>query len=150
MLTTTIKYDNHTADDSIESKSCNPRELSQQAAIIHQSLLLFFLALQPNAGYGLLVSRGFLITQNDAPQSVGLLWTSDQPVTETSTWQHNTHNKNFRTHNRSRRAAVDLRFRPRGHWDGHKTLIIESLLDTITKDKYTHLGLNWLIFMYTT
>jgi hypothetical protein len=42
-------------------------------------------ALQPSAGYGLLVSRGFLITHNDVPQSVGLLWTSDQSVTETST-----------------------------------------------------------------
>jgi hypothetical protein len=29
--------------------------------------------------------RGFLITHNDAPQSVGLLWTSDQLVGETST-----------------------------------------------------------------
>jgi hypothetical protein len=26
----------------------------------------------------------------DTPQSVGLLWTSDQPVAETSTWQHTT------------------------------------------------------------
>ena len=33
---------------------------------------------------------GFLITLNDAPQSVGLLWTSDQLVAETSTWQHTT------------------------------------------------------------
>ena len=31
---------------------------------------------------------GFLITHNDAPQSVGLLWTRHQLVTETSTWQH--------------------------------------------------------------
>jgi hypothetical protein len=30
-------------------------------------------------------SRGFVITHNDAPQSVGLLWTSDQLVAETST-----------------------------------------------------------------
>ena len=30
-------------------------------------------------------SRGFLITHNDAPQSVGLLCTSDQFVAETST-----------------------------------------------------------------
>jgi hypothetical protein len=30
-------------------------------------------------------SRGSLTTHNDAPQSVGLLWTNDQPVTETST-----------------------------------------------------------------
>jgi hypothetical protein len=29
--------------------------------------------------------RGFLITHNDAPQSVGLLWTSDQLLAETST-----------------------------------------------------------------
>jgi hypothetical protein len=29
-------------------------------------------------------SRGLVITHNDAPQSVGLLWTSDQLVAETS------------------------------------------------------------------
>ena len=38
-------------------------------------------------------SRGFWITHNDAPQSIGLLWTSDQLVAKTSTWQHNTHNR---------------------------------------------------------
>jgi len=37
-------------------------------------------------------SWGFLITHNDASQSVGLLWTSDRPVAETSTWQHATLN----------------------------------------------------------
>jgi len=31
-----------------------------------------------------------LITHNDAPLSVGLLWTSDKSVAETSTWQHTT------------------------------------------------------------
>jgi hypothetical protein len=46
---------------------------------------LFSLALQPSAGYGLLVSWGFLLTNNDASQSVGLLWTSDQFLVETST-----------------------------------------------------------------
>jgi hypothetical protein len=35
--------------------------------------------------------RGFLITHNDAPPSVGHLWTSDQLVAETSTRQHTTH-----------------------------------------------------------
>jgi len=29
------------------------------------------------------------MTHDDAPQLVGLLWTSDQLVTETSTWRHN-------------------------------------------------------------
>jgi hypothetical protein len=38
------------------------------------------LALQPSAGYGPLVPRGFLITHSDASQSVGLLWTSDQLI----------------------------------------------------------------------
>jgi len=35
--------------------------------------------------------RGFTITLNDAPHSVGLLWTSDRLVAETSTWQHTQH-----------------------------------------------------------
>jgi hypothetical protein len=43
---------------------------------------LFFLALQPViVVYSF---QGFLITHNNAPQSVGLLWTSDQSVAETS------------------------------------------------------------------
>ena len=29
-------------------------------------------------------------SHNDSPQSIGLLWTSDQLVAETSTWQHTT------------------------------------------------------------
>jgi len=35
-------------------------------------------------------SRDFEVTHNDAPQSVWLLWTSDQLITETSTSQHTT------------------------------------------------------------
>jgi hypothetical protein len=42
--------------------------------------LFVSLALQPSAGYGLLVTRGFVITHNDVLQSVGLLWTSDQQM----------------------------------------------------------------------
>jgi hypothetical protein len=47
-------------------------------------LLLLFMALQPSAGYGI-VTQGSLITHNNAPQSVRLLWTSDQLVAESST-----------------------------------------------------------------
>jgi hypothetical protein len=107
--------------------------------------VLFSLALQPSAGYGLLWlcsparamascgfaaqrglwpprPRGFLISHNDAPQSVGLLRTSDQPAAETYTWQHtqqtNIHAAGgIRTHDRSRREAIDLRLRPRAHWN---------------------------------
>jgi hypothetical protein len=53
--------------------------------------LFISLALQSSVGYGLLVPQGFVITHNDAPQSVRLLWTSDQLVTETSIWQHTQH-----------------------------------------------------------
>jgi hypothetical protein len=68
-------------------KSLRKLHCYRQAPTAQQEilLLLFSLALQPTAGYGLLVSRGFLITHNDAPQSVGLLWTSYQLVAETST-----------------------------------------------------------------
>ena len=38
----------------------------------------------PVAGFSLLI-RGFVITHNEAPPFVGLLWTSDQYVAETST-----------------------------------------------------------------
>jgi len=43
---------------------------------------------------------------------------------------HNTHNRQtsmppggFRTHNLSRRAAADLRLRPRGHWNWSATVL---------------------------
>jgi hypothetical protein len=61
--------------------------------------------------------------------TVGLLWTSDQPVAETSTYtgQHNIETQQTyihvpsgsRAHDTSNQAAADLRLRPRGHWDRH-------------------------------
>jgi hypothetical protein len=63
---------------------------------------------------------------NDAPQSVGLLWTSDKSDAETSTWQHTTLTTvtfmppgGIRIKKPSKRAAVDPRLKPRGHWDRH-------------------------------
>jgi hypothetical protein len=48
-------------------------------------VLMFIIIINGSADQrGLLVSRGFVIT-HDEPQSVGLLWTSDQLVAETST-----------------------------------------------------------------
>jgi hypothetical protein len=63
----------------------------------------------------------------DTPHSVGLLWSSDQPVAENSTWQHTTLKRDIhvpgriRTHNPSKRAAEDPRLRPHGHWDRLRT-----------------------------
>jgi hypothetical protein len=81
--------------------------------------------LRPNAGHDLLIIEVSRSHSLDAPQSVGLLWTSDQPVAETSAWQHTTLTTNthalgaIRTHNLSKRAAANLRLRPHGHWDWH-------------------------------
>ena len=50
-------------------------------------IIIISVALRPNAGHGLLileVSRSHTTTH----QSVGFLWTSDQLVAESSTWQH--------------------------------------------------------------
>ena len=41
------------------------------------------MAQQPIVGQGLLIISLFKITHDDTLQSVGLLWTSDQPVAET-------------------------------------------------------------------
>jgi hypothetical protein len=69
-----------------------------QQLMLHVYVCLFvFLPLQPTAvvssqpGSGLLspYDRGFFIT-NDAPHSVGLLWTSNQSFAETSTRKHTT------------------------------------------------------------
>jgi hypothetical protein len=58
------------------------------------------------------LSRGFVITHNDAPQSVGIFWTRPLPDNIQHTQQTNIHaSVEIRTHDCSRRAAVDLRLR---------------------------------------
>ena len=52
-------------------------------------ICLFVFGVTAPIGPGSSHSRGFYIT-HDTSQSVGLLWTSDQLVAETSTWQHTT------------------------------------------------------------
>ena len=47
------------------------------------------MAQEPLVGQGLLVIEASR-SHSDTPHSVGLLWTSDQPNAETSTWQHTT------------------------------------------------------------
>ena len=84
----------------------------------------FFVALQPHASQGLHVHEVSSHTQR-CTQSVGLLWTSDQLVADTPTWQYTTLTTDtdfhvlggIQTHNLSRQASADLRLRPRGHWD---------------------------------
>ena len=52
---------------------------------IHDIYNIFFLARQTSVGHGLLIHE--VSRSHDAPQLVGFLWTSDQLVAETSTWQ---------------------------------------------------------------
>jgi len=52
-------------------------------------MILFLFIVAASSGPGP-HSRGFYITPNDAPHSVGLLRTSDQLVAKTSTWRHTT------------------------------------------------------------
>jgi len=90
-------------------------------------VLVFFVsgATAPN-GTGPPHSRGFWITHNNATQSVGLLWTSDQLVAETSTWQHTTLTTDKHPWTRwdsnpqsLQASGCRLTLRPRGHWDRH-------------------------------
>jgi hypothetical protein len=57
--------------------------VTRSEAFIFDVNFILLVALRPNGGHSLLihdVSR----SHTDTPQSVGLLWTSDQPVEETS------------------------------------------------------------------
>ena len=87
-------------------------------------LSFFVYAQQPPVGYGLIIDEVSRITHNDAPQLVGLLWTNDQLVAQTSTGQHTTltidrHRApgGIRIRNLSRRTVEEPCLRPQGHWD---------------------------------
>ena len=82
------------------------------------------MAQQPSTGQGFLI---FEISRSptDISHAVGLLWTSEQSDAERPLPDNTKHSQEtdihapggIRTHNSSKRAAVDLRLRPRGHWD---------------------------------
>jgi hypothetical protein len=88
-------------------------DIQSQALIVQDGPLAFLL--------------GVSVITHIFRHTVGLLWTSDRPVSETSTYagQHNieTQQTNFhapsgsRNRDRSNKAAADLSLRPRDHWD---------------------------------
>ena len=78
---------------------------------------------KPPVGQGLLIVEASP-SHSDISHSVGLLWTSDEPDVETSSWQHTTITRDryprpsgIRTHNPSKRAAADPCIIRRGHRD---------------------------------
>ena len=82
------------------------------------------MALRPNAGHGLLileVSGSHTTTHHSRYDSSGRVISSSQrplPDNTQHSQQTNIHAPGgIRTHNLNRRAAADLRLRPRGHWD---------------------------------
>jgi hypothetical protein len=50
----------------------------------------FFVLMSPQPPVGLNLLHEVPRSHSHTPHSVGLLWTSDRPFTETSTWQHTT------------------------------------------------------------
>jgi hypothetical protein len=120
-----------------------------QTLIVYSTLqfdiqVCLFLARQPQWAMASSFTR-FLRLHSDTPHSVGLLWTSDQLVAETSTWQHTTLTTDkhpcppggIRTHNPRRRAAADPRLRARGHWD-RPMYTCQSLIMCIFYSRSTH------------
>jgi hypothetical protein len=79
----------------------------------------------------------------DTPHLAGLLWNSDQPLTETSTWQHKTltrdrHPGGIWTWNPSKSVAADPGLRPCCHWDhpnmkSNATKFVSHLLNDYQK-----------------
>jgi hypothetical protein len=80
---------------------------------------------QPLVGQGVLIIEASQ-SHSGTPHSVGLLWMSDQPDTETYTLQHTTQETDLhapggiRSRNFSTRAATDPCLTPHGHWDRRK------------------------------
>jgi hypothetical protein len=63
--------------------------LTSQYSPQHPVKAFLFMAEQPPVGQDLLIIEDSW-SYSDTPHSVALLWTSDQPEAETSTWQHTT------------------------------------------------------------
>ena len=99
---------------------CDTRLQYGHYAVSHYCLLGVFFLHDTTAPSGPVPShyQGFA-TQTH--HSIGLLWMSDQPVAETSTWQHSQQTSmppgGIRTRSFIKRAAADPRLRSRGHWD---------------------------------
>jgi len=97
------------------------------------SFYVFLLALRPNAGHGLLiheVSRSHTTTHHSREDSSWWVISSSQrplPDNTQHSQQTNIHAPGgIQTHNLSRRATVDLRFRPRGHWERHERYLTHT------------------------
>ena len=107
------------------------RHSIDQCATRHRNIAFFFfspVALLPNSGHGLLIldhaQRRIIVGRTSLDE-----WSARRRDLYLTT--HNTQHRHpcpggIRTHNPSKRAAVDPRLRPRGHWDRHYHCIGKS------------------------
>ena len=107
--------------------------------LVYYNFLSFFLAQQPPPpNWGMVSSFLRFLDYTQRRTTVGKTpleeWSARRRDLYLTT--HNPHNRQtsmlsggIRTHNLSRRAAAELRLRPRGHWDRH----IITLAITISK-----------------
>jgi hypothetical protein len=117
------------AEDKFTGVSSRSR--AEIATIWH----FFTMVQQQPGGHGLLIVENSW-SSSDIQQSVGLLWTSDQPEAETSP-DNTQHSQQTDIHapggicnqNPSKRAAANPRFRPRGHWDRYGIILTGSYLE---------------------
>ena len=98
----------------------------------------FFVALQPNAGHGLLIlefSRSHTTTHHSRQDSSGRVISSSQrPLFDNTqhSQQTNIHAPSgIRTNDLSRRVAAELRLRPLGHWDRHMQQILTYYINML-------------------
>jgi hypothetical protein len=112
------------------------------------------MAQQTLEGQGLLRVQASRL-HSDTPHSVGLLWTSDRPEEQTSTWRNTTLTGDrhpspggIRTHNSNKRETTNPHLRPSGRCD-QKTFPIKRIKykPFITSNKpqipYLRLILKW-------
>jgi len=113
-----------------EELCCSLTRLNTAQPVTHS---LFFLACGASTRFRAMVSpyEDSRSHSLGTPQSVGFLWSSDQPDRETlpHNTQHFTRDQHpcpggIRTHNSSKRAAAEPCHRPRGHWDRQLLRII--------------------------
>jgi len=90
---------------------------------------------EPLVGQGLFILEAFP-SRSDKPHSVGFLWTSDQPDTETSTWQQTTLTVERiiydcgKLNNERRKLIADIS--KEDHWPVGKNVLVNKYLKQIT------------------
>ena len=136
------------------SFSCSFSGFPTKTLIFNKNFAFFPMELQPQLGQCLPIISA-LQSHSDTTHSLGLLWTSDQPDAETSTFtKHSTQKKltsitpgGIRTSNPNKWAAADPRLRPRGRW--FRLIFIITLANLTTSAAgQVAFRLSWLFFVY--